>query len=121
MTIALKGQKPEKQMLLPFQGEPVHILVPRAMPWAMCLLALQAAFRAQPVTTLSCACWPYRPLSKLPSRGGEWLREFGGEKLAIVLVAWGQLMMLETGQDVAQLEEEPLSGGVLVGVHVEGC
>ena len=27
---------------MPFQGEFTHILVPRAMPWAKCLLAFQA-------------------------------------------------------------------------------
>ena len=29
-------------MLLPFQGDPAIATKPRAMPWAMCLLAFQA-------------------------------------------------------------------------------
>ena len=43
-TFALKGQKPyESDMLLPFQGEGVITVLPRAMPWAMGLLPLRGA------------------------------------------------------------------------------
>ncbi len=31
-------------MLLPFQGEHCVAFIPRALPWAMCLLAFQAVF-----------------------------------------------------------------------------
>ena len=37
---------------MPFQGEFTHILVPRAMPWAKCLLAFQAVFRRIPETSI---------------------------------------------------------------------
>ena len=41
------------------------------------------------------------------------------EILVEVLAPWGQLVVLQTGQHVAQLQEEALAGRVLVGVHVE--
>ena len=43
---ALKGQKPNiKTMLLPFQGDGCASSIPRAVPWSMSLLALQADYR----------------------------------------------------------------------------
>ena len=44
--LALKGQKPEKQMLLPFQGDCCALRLPRALPWAMCLMPFQGVFLA---------------------------------------------------------------------------
>ena len=37
-----------------------------------------------------------------------------------VLAPLGQLVVLEVGQQLLQLEEEPLAGFVAVGEHVEG-
>ena len=38
-----------------------------------------------------------------------------------IFAAFGQLVVLEGGQQVFQLEEEAFAGFVVVGVHVEGC
>ena len=45
-SFALKGQKHIFVLeLLPFQGVFIGVLCPRAMPWAMCLLGFQPAYR----------------------------------------------------------------------------
>ena len=41
-------------------------------------------------------------------------------KLAIILATRWQLMVLEVGQNLLQLEEEAFAWLVMVGVHVEG-
>ena len=42
MTFALKGQKNHPALLLlPFQGDPLHRRLPRALPWAGCSLPFQ--------------------------------------------------------------------------------
>ena len=50
---------------------------------------------------------------------GLWLRAFY-IILRVVLAPWRQLMVLQRGEDFLELKEEPLAGGVAVGIHVEG-
>ena len=38
---------------------------------------------------------------------------------AKILAVWGQLVVLQIGQDFPELEEEAFAGFVAVGVHVE--
>ena len=40
-------------------------------------------------------------------------------KLTEIFATWRQLMMLESGQHLLQLQEEPFARCVAVGVHVE--
>ena len=58
---------------MPFQGEFTHILVPRAMPWAKCLLAFQAVFRRIPETSIIhiIAVWGKAPKVRKNTDGGD--------------------------------------------------
>ena len=40
-------------------------------------------------------------------------------KLAEIFAPWRQLMMLESGQHLLQLEEETFAWSIAVGIHVE--
>ena len=48
-----------------------------------------------------------------------WLAEMCEVVVAEVLAVGWQLVVLERGQDLLQLQEEALTGGVAVGEHVE--
>ena len=49
-----------------------------------------------------------------------WLAEVREVVVAEVLAVGWQLVVLERGQNLLQLQEEALAGGVAVGEHVEG-
>ena len=43
-TSPCKGKSADNRKLLPFQGAYTAAFIPRAMPWAKCLMAFQAAY-----------------------------------------------------------------------------